>query len=274
MLAESSYDFLGTRVRVRSAIVDVVQYWNAVFAEFRTVQDGDAHVTVCVQEWPGCAPSVTVSEGFATLAWDGHEPLMPPLRRGGMDRWLYLQASAFGRDGQAVLVLGGPGSGKTTIALAAVARGASLVADDVVPLDPGDLLLLPFPKSLRLRQEVLGLLGIPRSHPSVAPFRTRSGAVEWRARPTELIGRRSARTASDVAAIVLLDADERDGTARLRRLSDGETFEALVRHLDQRPRSSETATDALVRLCRRVPGYALTAGPPPETAALLDELLA
>ncbi len=272
MLAEATYDFLGTRVLVRSAIVDVIQYWNAVFADFRTA-DADPDVMVCIQDWPGSAPCVTVTEGYTTATWDGREPLMPPMRRGGMERWLYLQAAAFGHDGHAVLVLGGAASGKTTLAVAAVASGATLVADGVVPVDPGDLLLLPFPKALRLRLDALCLLGISLSNPSVAPFRTRAGSVEWRARPRELLGQRAARTASDVAAVILLDSDDRASAPSLRRLGDDETFEALIRHLDQRPNDSEVATDAFVRMCRRVPGYALTAGQPTETVALLDELL-
>ena len=52
--------------------------------------------------------------------------------------------------------------------------------DQDLRLDPRDLLLAPFPKTLRLRREVLAQLSIDPAHPALIPFRTQAGTVEWR----------------------------------------------------------------------------------------------
>lgn len=57
------------------------------------------------------------------------------------------QASAVEIDGRAVLIEGAPGSGKSSLALALIDRGARLIGDDAVMLEPagGRLLVHPHP---------------------------------------------------------------------------------------------------------------------------------
>lgn len=62
---------------------------------------------------------------------------------------LLLHASAVAVDGRGVLIVGRAGSGKTTLALALLALGAELVADDrvrVVRGDDGRPLVMPVPE--------------------------------------------------------------------------------------------------------------------------------
>lgn len=51
-----------------------------------------------------------------------------------MSDTVVLQASALAVDGHALLVEGPPGSGKSSLALALIARGAGLIGDDAVTL--------------------------------------------------------------------------------------------------------------------------------------------
>lgn len=72
-----------------------------------------------------------------------------------------LHAGAVALGGRAVAVAAGSGGGKSTLVAALVARGAPLVADDVVALEPGGdgLVAHPGPGALSLRPASRRLLG-------------------------------------------------------------------------------------------------------------------
>ena len=77
---------------------------------------------------------------------------------------LVYQATAVAMDGRAVLIEGPPGSGKSSLALALIDRGATLIGDDGVTLVPSeDGLLASPPPNIAGLLEVrnLGLLPFP-----------------------------------------------------------------------------------------------------------------
>ena len=274
--SEAMFRFLGTGVRVVSANVGLLRHWAAMYGAFR-VPPGPAAVTVYVHDQSDGPPvpgRVTIEAGGVRQIWSGDGEVFPPLGVSPLDRWIYLRGAAVGRAGQAVLLLAGPQTGKTVLALSVVARGAMLLADELLPLDPFDLLLAPFPKALRFRREALSLLSINLADPALTPYRTRSGAVEWRADPHALLGSRTGRAAAEVGAIVLLDGIAQTAEPRLDQVRPDQALPGLLGHLHQPPGSPDDAERALRRLCRQVPAYRLTAGPPPATARLLDQLLA
>jgi hypothetical protein len=269
---EVQFDFLGTAVRLLSANVGHLQHWCAVYSEFRVNhREPDVTIRVSDQASKVTPRGVTIETAESATLWDGRAPLMPPLRAEGLNHYIYLQAAATGRSGHAVLIVGGRRTGKTTLAAAATARGARLLADDLVPLDPTDLLALPWPKSLALPPEVLSELGVHMSTPGLVPFFTRSGELRFRVPPSALFGKQVARTPAEVAAIVFLESPD-EGPAGLREIHAGEAFERLVRHLELRPEDRELTADALVRLCRRTPSYALRVSTSADDAATLDAL--
>lgn len=60
------------------------------------------------------------------------------LESGGRDQWCaLLHASAVARNGRAVVLAGRSGAGKTTLTAAALVKGLSFLADDIVPIDSG-----------------------------------------------------------------------------------------------------------------------------------------
>ena len=72
-----------------------------------------------------------------------------------------LQAGAVAIDGRAVLIVGPPGSGKSSLALALIDRGAVLIGDDgvVLSVNGGQLLAAPHPQTRGLLEvRNIGLL--------------------------------------------------------------------------------------------------------------------
>lgn len=85
-----------------------------------------------------------------------------------------LHGSCAALGGDAVLVLGPPGAGKSDLVLRLLGRGWMLVADDQVelePVEPDSLIATP-PAALRGLLEVRGL-GLVRDLPVAAPARLR-----------------------------------------------------------------------------------------------------
>ena len=272
---ETMFRFLGVDVRVLSANVGLVQHWAAVYSAFR-VPPGPARITVRVYgpaEGPPVPGQVTIESDGKLRTWRGNEAIFPPLATPPLDRWVYLHGVVVGRAGQAVLVVSGPGSGLTLLAMSVVAQGAWLLADGIVPLDPADLLLAPFPKAIRLRRAALTLLAIDQAHPALTPFRTQDGAVEWRADPRALLGSRAARVPAGTGAIVFLNPTARTGDPHLEPVRSEQALLRLLGHLHQ-PAVDPGATEtALAKLCRQVPAYTLRAGQPAATARLIHEAL-
>jgi hypothetical protein len=274
-MVETMFRFLDVGVRVQSANVELVQHWAAVYNLFRS-PPGPAAITVQVHgpsEGPPAPGQVTIETDGVRRTWQGDEAVLPPLSTPPLDRWVYLHGVAVGRAGQAVLVVGGSGAGLTLFAMSVVARGAWLLADGIVPLDPVDLLIAPFPKAIRLRRDVLASLGIDQAHPALTPFRTRAGTVEWRADPRALLGPRSARVPAGIGAIVFLDPTMRVGEPRLRPLGPEEATMRLLGHLYQRPADPDATDMVLRKLSRQAPAHLLAGSPPAATARLVHNLL-
>jgi hypothetical protein len=272
---ETFFRFLGVDVRVLSANVGLMQHWAAVYGAFRA-PPGSASITLRVygpEDGPPLPGQVTIESNGVLQMWRGNEPILPPLATPPLDRWVYLQGAVVGRAGQAVLVVGGPGAGLTLLAMSVVAHGAWLLADGVVPLDPVDLLLAPFPKAIRLRREALSLLAIEQAHPALTPFLTLEGAVEWRADPRALLGSRAARVPAGAGAIVFLSPTARSGGPHLEPIGTEQALPRLLGHLHQPPVDPDATEKALTKLCRQVPAYTLRVGQPATTARLFHEVL-
>lgn len=81
---------------------------------------------------------------------------------------VHLHASAVLIDGEALLFLGHPGQGKSTLTASLTAAGAQLLADDIVPVRVGEGRVVASPGCSRLKlwRDTLEQLGIePEQHP-------------------------------------------------------------------------------------------------------------
>ncbi|WP_439136575.1 HPr kinase/phosphorylase [Roseicyclus sp.] len=86
--------------------------------------------------------------------------------RNGMALWL--NATALAVDGRGLVILGAPGTGKSTLAIAMMALGAVLISDDGVWLQSGSApAMLERPEQARDLIEARGI-GLIRSGPTLA----------------------------------------------------------------------------------------------------------
>lgn len=179
---------------------------------------------------------------------------------------LALHASAVVVDGGALLFAGSAGAGKSTTAAAFVARGATMLADDVSAIEWRDD--VPFVRAgyprLRLWDDsAAALYGAAEALPMLTPTWTKRFAD---ARASFSV------TSTPIRAVVLLGA--RDTATHLRRLHGAEAVMAVlartsVPHLvDAALRAAELAE--LARLVETIPIFELRAR---EDLTALDEVL-
>jgi len=80
------------------------------------------------------------------------------------DRYVQLHASSLERGGQAMILPGDPGSGKSTLTAGLLTRGWSYLCDEFALVDPWTRTLHPYPRALCIKEgsfDVLRRLGLP-----------------------------------------------------------------------------------------------------------------
>ncbi len=130
---------------------------------------------------------------------------------------LAIHAGVVGRDGQAILIAGRSGRGKTTLVLSLLRRGFDLLSDELALVGPDDRTILAYPRGLHVRPQALGLfpeLGFLAD----IPAQELGGGSEWAVGPAGLEQAFGTTVAASgrLRAIVLLDGDpEPDGAPDL-----------------------------------------------------------
>ena len=112
-----------------------------------------------------------------------------------------LHASAVGRDGRAIVLLGRPRDGKSTLAAALCARGMELLADDAAALDASPWAVVPTEESHFLDEAARRVLSLDASNETL---RWKSAIAAPREKPTtstmtgapRVSGDRSARSST------------------------------------------------------------------------------
>lgn len=87
------------------------------------------------------------SMALAHLVWEINSAVIRASAEGPL---LLLHAAAAERDGKAVLLPAPSGSGKSTLVTGLIANGLSYLTDDVVPFDPTQGSVRPYPKPISL----------------------------------------------------------------------------------------------------------------------------
>lgn len=131
-----------------------------------------------------------------------------------------LHASAVVRGGRAVAFLGGPGSGKSTLAAFLARRGARVLSDDLLAVEPLGQQLLAYPglPELKLSPAAARALGLPAGRSSrVAADQRKRLWVPPRARGPHRL-----------AALYFLRLVPPRNPVRLVELSAGAAFRALL----------------------------------------------
>lgn len=153
-----------------------------------------------------------------------------------------LHASAVVVDGAARVVMGASGAGKTSVALHMAARGARLLADDVVALRMNGASVLAHPGPALVSLDTAQVRALP------APLRKSARAVGTFEGETRLVLDAVAHEPVPVAALYVLTRSDGAGRvvlepagARARTIVLGGTFNAYLRDPDRLARQLEIA---------------------------------
>ena len=208
------------------------------------------------------------------LPWRAAEEIAPLVREALTDELLHhgayqlaLHAAVLVHDGQALLVTGEPGAGKTTLALALVHAGFGFAGDDTALLDAeGRVAGVPFAATLkaggwrnaaRYRSDVMG-----------SPVAVRPDGVRLRYLPAAS----HAPGALPVGWVVALDRKRR-GAAALTPLSPADALrELLAGAFTPDERLSKAGFDALTKLLKGARSVRLTYSSADDAVARIREI--
>ncbi len=228
---------------------------------------------VTLVDRPACQLLYRVPDVSTLPWWERAAPLRPALfwALSGRRRHL-VHAGAVGDAARGgVLLAGAGGSGKTTVAMAALSAGMAYVADDYLLLDTAPELVA---------WNVFGTGKLDAGH--LARFPHMAGAVSVSANPQP-----DEKSVLDVAALApgavvrrlpiraVVVPRIRGGRAALRPASAGQALLALAPSTTfQMPFDEGRAARSLADVARRVPAFTLDVGDDPgELARALDEVL-
>ncbi|MGO9751516.1 MAG: hypothetical protein ACLP8S_30240 [Solirubrobacteraceae bacterium] len=196
-----------------------------------------------------------VPDGAAVPWWERAAPLRPALFwvLGGEGRHL-VHAGAVGDDRGGVLLAGASGSGKTTVALAALVHGLGYVADDYVLLHAASE-----PQAVSLYSTASVSVGLEADEKTVVDVATLMPG--------------SVRESLPVRAVIVPRI--RGGRARVRCASPAEALLALAPStVLQLPFDDGAALGSLAAVVRRVPCFALDVGDDvAELASAVEQVL-
>lgn len=164
-----------------------------VYADYPKPQDNTADFTVrlfAARPWQRFVrPMVTIGGNFVLP-----ETVSLPLSQGllaaemamsmqmalGQLHYLLLHAAVVERDGQAIILVGGVGAGKSTLAALLSLRGWRLMADEFALIDPGTGLLHPFPRPVTLKNAGIAMVAAEVPARRMGPFLEGIGGTKIR----------------------------------------------------------------------------------------------
>lgn len=151
-------DFFGTRLTVGSEdgrVLDVLRLlWEPLVREGEADRLPDVWVARTDHGWlleSGRDESVRASDPWVML--DQVRALLLPQALDRAQGIVDLHAGAVVKDDGAVLVVGPPRAGKTSITLELVERGWGYITDDLAPLSQATCSVLPFPKPFGVKDD-------------------------------------------------------------------------------------------------------------------------
>lgn len=184
-------------------------------------------------------------------------------------RYLLFHAGAVARRGCGILLPAPAGSGKTTLVAGLIAAGFTYFSDEVGVLDPSDSALLPFAKSLCVKEGSHATLSriYPRLRQAI-PRRRFGGRSVWFLPPPPA----SAASGPAPLRYVVFPSYVAGASTVIEPLSPSAALARLMEQSFSLPRHGATGMRALVTSLARAECYTLTLGSVHDAVVLLDEL--
>jgi hypothetical protein len=214
-----------------------------------------------VLERAGHPPLRAPDEGRLLFAFE--QELTLALQRVRRDLY-FLHAAALALPEGAALFVGDSGAGKSTLAWGLLHHGFAYLSDELAPIEPCDLCVLPYQRSLCLKEPPPG----PYALPPDAVETSRGLRVPMGEHACRLPGRRR------ICAIYFLEpgaAAHRSPT--VRPMSTGEAAARLLANVLNPLAHPADGLDPALAIARNAPGFALRVGALGATCELISESL-
>lgn len=173
---------------------------------------------------------------------------------------MFVHAGVVERDGNAVMIVGRPGAGKTTFTHTLINRGWRFVSDELAPIDPVSGKIWPYPRAFWFKQP-------PRATAGEKSFAL--GGDFYR-----LLPRASSRVDADQPlscnAVVLL---ERDDNKACHLLTPAASATRMMPHLLNNEAHSNWGLGEVARFCSKRPCFVMGRSEPTRMSDQLDELV-
>ena len=184
---------------------------------------------------------------------------------------LIFHSAAVSVDGRGVIIPGSEASGKTTLTAALLERGFTYFSDEYAGFEYGELSLLPFPKSLFMREKSLGLFNGKREILEQCSAYNYRNEKRWIVDPNEVFGAHVGKKSSPQFIVFL-----KPNYGRKSDIREIPSYEVLTRILET-SRNSVYLSQAerkdffekVLTLVRKTAGFELTVGMPGEASAIL-----
>lgn len=177
---------------------------------------------------------------------------------------LFLHAAVLERDGRAFLLAGESGAGKSTTAWALLHHGFAYASDELAPIDPATLQVLPYPRALCLKHAPAAPYALPASV-------RRSGGTIYLA-PARLPSR-VVEGPRPIDAVFVLEARVRRGAPVLRPIGAAEAGARLYVTALNALSHAERGLAAVLRIARHARCHALAPGELAATCAAIERAL-
>jgi hypothetical protein len=184
-------------------------------------------------------------------------------------RYLLFHAGSVARDGAGLILPASSGSGKTTLVAGLLAAGFEYLSDEVAVIDPYQLNLLPFAKSLCVKaggRDVLA--GLYPGLATAIPRRRFGGEPVWYLPPS----RETPPHSSVAIRHVVLPRYRLGGVTELRRVARSVALRQLLEQSFNLRAHGAWGVGRLVDMLRRAECYALSVGELQPAVELLVQL--